>query len=150
MAGKDRGDKKAIFVLALRDGHSVKKAAEAAGVTRATCYRWRADDPHFEFDWDEAVEEGTDTLEDEAMRRARDGVDKPVYYQGKEVGTIKEYSDTLLIFMLKARRRQKFGDQAVITNTNARISDAPQEKTADEWESEYCMEPTSRPPESLN
>jgi len=28
---------------------------------------------------------------------------KPVYYQGEQCGEVREYSDTLLIFILKAR-----------------------------------------------
>src|SRR5580700_4431629 len=31
--------------------------------------------------WDEALERGLDALEDEVMRRAKDGVAEPVYYQ---------------------------------------------------------------------
>ncbi len=38
------------------------------------------------------------------MRRAVDGVDEPVYQGGKKVGSITRYSDTLLIFLLKANR----------------------------------------------
>lgn len=57
------------------------------------------------------MEEGTDLLEDEAQRRARDGTQKPIYQGGKKVGIVNEYSDTLLIFLLKARRRGKFGDK---------------------------------------
>lgn len=50
-------------------------------------------------------------MEDEAFRRAVNGTEKPVY-QGKElVGHVREYSDTLMIFMLKARRPEKFKDR---------------------------------------
>ena len=35
---------------------------------------------------------------------------RPVFHQGKEIGSIREYSDTLLIFMLKARRPATFRD----------------------------------------
>ena len=47
-------------------------------------------------------------IEAEARRRAVDGVDEPVYYQGKEVGTVRRYSDVLLIFLLKGLRPQRF------------------------------------------
>jgi hypothetical protein len=33
-----------------------------------------------------------------------------VYQGGKQVGFVQDYSDTLLIFMLKGRRPQKFRD----------------------------------------
>ena len=36
-----------------------------------------------------------------------------MFHQGKEVGAIREYSDLLLIFMLKARRPARFRDNYV-------------------------------------
>jgi hypothetical protein len=39
----------------------------------------------------------------EAVRRAKDGYIKPVFHQGVKVGEVREYSDVLLMFMLKAR-----------------------------------------------
>ena len=32
------------------------------------------------------------------------GVEKPVHYKGKRVDTVRRFSDTLLMFLLKARR----------------------------------------------
>jgi hypothetical protein len=52
-------------------------------------------------------------LEDEAKRRAHDGIDEPVFYQGEKCGVVRKYSDNLLIFMLKARRREKFSERSV-------------------------------------
>jgi hypothetical protein len=34
-----------------------------------------------------------------------------VYYQGAQCGTIREYSDTLLIFLLKAKRPEEFREE---------------------------------------
>lgn len=106
------------FIAALRDGRSVTAACIDAGIGRTSAYQWREDDPEFAKAWDEAVEEGTDLLEDEAQRRGRDGTQKPVYQGGKKVGVVREYSDTLLIFLLKARRRGKFGDKIEATGAN--------------------------------
>ena len=58
-----------------------------------------------------ALDMGADTLEDEAVRRAKDGVEKPVYQGGKLVGHVQEYSDTLLIFLLKGARPEKYRDR---------------------------------------
>ena len=74
-------------------GDSISKACQAAGIGRRTVYEWRGDDKKFAAEWEEAVETGTDVLEDEAIKRAKDG------------------SDVLLIFMLKARRPEKFKDR---------------------------------------
>ncbi len=43
-----------------------------------------------------------DVLEDEVTRRAVEGVEEPAgWYKGKSGGTVRRYSDTLLIFRLK-------------------------------------------------
>lgn len=71
-------------------------------------YRLREAEPDFAAAWDAAVEEGTDLLEDEARRRAVEGVikERGVYYRGDLVGTEIEinYSDGLMTTLLKARR----------------------------------------------
>lgn len=103
--------KEATFLDCLRDGQSVTAACIDAGIARSTAYEWRDADDTFRQSWDEAVEEGTDRLEDEALRRARDGVNEPVYYKGHKVGDIRRYSDTLTIFLLKARRPEKFKER---------------------------------------
>ena len=41
-----------------------------------------------------------------------------MFHQGKEVGAIREYSDLLLIFMLKARRPARFRDNYVTPPMN--------------------------------
>jgi hypothetical protein len=96
------------FLDGLRDGQSVTAACIDSGISRSTAYEWRDADEDFRKRWDEAVEEGTDRLEDEAQRRARDGVSEPVFYKGDIVGHVQRHSDTLMIFLLKARRPEKF------------------------------------------
>ena len=108
---KRKPEKVAKFLAALSSGATVEKALAASGISRGTVYEWRKADKAFAEQWDEAVEAGTDGLEDEAVRRGRDGVEKPVFQGGKQVGFVQEYSDTLLIFMLKGRRPEKFKDR---------------------------------------
>ena len=92
------------FLRLLGEGHTVTAAAQAVGFSRAWVYERKSADPGFAQLWAEALEEGNDALEAEARRRAVEGVCKPVFYQGEEVGQIREYSDTLLLAMLKAKR----------------------------------------------
>ena len=99
------------FLTALREGATVAGACKAAKIGRSTAYEWRGKDEDFAAAWDEALEDGTDALEDEAKRRGADGVDEPVFYQGKQVSTVTKYSDTLLMFLLKGRRPEKFKDR---------------------------------------
>jgi hypothetical protein len=77
--------KVATFLERLAEGFSVGGAAQAAGFDRVTAYRWRAADPEFAAAWDAARETGSDALEDEARRRACEGVQKLVLHQGKPV-----------------------------------------------------------------
>jgi hypothetical protein len=104
--------KKAEFCDALAETANVTKAALATGISRREWYRTRDEDAEFRKAWDAALELGTDALEDEAVRRAHEGTLRPVFYQGQECGAIREYSDTLLIFVLKARRPEKFKERS--------------------------------------
>ncbi len=106
--------RRAAFLKALAETANVSYACKQSGVPRRTAYQWRTDVPKFAGAWDEAVELGTDALEDEAVRRAHAGTDKPVFYKGAVCGAIREYSDTLLIFMLKARRPEKFKERTEV------------------------------------
>lgn len=102
------------FCEALARCANVSRACLEANLPRMTAYQWRARDEEFARMWDEALERGTDALEDEAIRRAHEGTLKPVYQGGKKVGDVREFSDTLMIFMLKARRPDRFKDRAVV------------------------------------
>lgn len=96
------------FLAALGLTGNVLRACRAAGVGRTTAYELREEAPDFRAAWDEALDEAMDRLEAEAWRRAVKGVRKPVYQQGLHVGDVQEYSDTLLIFLLKGGRPEKY------------------------------------------
>ncbi len=100
------------FLEAIRDGLHVKDATEIAGISRTHPYKRRNEDEDFAKAWAEASELGTEALESEAGRRAYHGTLKPVYYKGNEVGQIREYSDTLLMFLLRALNPNKYRDNA--------------------------------------
>ncbi|UTW59968.1 helix-turn-helix domain-containing protein [Kordiimonas sp. SCSIO 12603] len=103
---------KAKFLDFLSEGYSVVKAAEAAGVSGRTVYKWRRVDIAFAVEWEQALDIATDLIEEEAMRRAVKGVAKPVYRGGEVVGHVQDYSDSMLMFLLKARRPEKYNDKA--------------------------------------
>lgn len=104
--------KKAAFLDAFRESANVTAAARAAGVSRSRAYQLRDEDPAFAAQWEEAENEAIDALELEMRRRAMQGVEEPVFYQGFEVGTIRRYSDTLAIFLAKAHRPEKYRDRS--------------------------------------
>jgi transposase-like protein len=97
-------EKRARFVAATEKGLSVSAAAAAAGVNRTLLYKWRQRYPDFAGQWDDATTAATEAMEDEALRRALEGVEKPVLYRGKQVGSFWTYNDRLLIRLLERRR----------------------------------------------
>ena len=105
------------FLSALAATGNVSDACRTAGVSRPAAYKCKDTNQAFSAAWGEALEEATDALEQEARRRAIDGTEKPVFYQGEECGRVREYSDTLLIFLLKGNRPGKFRDRASIEHT---------------------------------
>jgi hypothetical protein len=100
---------RALFLNMLRKTGNVSAAARHAGRARAQLYRLRKQDTAFAALWDDALEEAADWLELEALRRAMDGTEEGRYFRGEMIGTITRYSDSLLMFLLKARRPTVFG-----------------------------------------
>ena len=125
------------FLAALGNGRSVSTAARAAHMGRSAVYAWRRDDPEFAADWDDAIEMGTDALEDEAIRRAKDRAKKSVYHQGQQCGMVREYSDVLLIFMLKAPRPEKYRDRYEV-RAKVSVSDDLRGKSIEELRRELA------------
>lgn len=110
-------EKRDIFLNTLSDTGNVTTAAAKAGIPRRILYFWRDTDAEFTAEWDAAAAIGTKALEDEATRRASAGYVEPVFYKGVQVAEVTKYSDTLLMFMLKARDPAKFRDNYVAPAT---------------------------------
>lgn len=111
--------KESKFLEALRESASVTKACEIAAIGRRTAYQWRAATPEFAQQWDETLADAIEDLEAEARRRAIRGIEKGVWHQGQLVGTELQYSDTMLIFLLKAAKPDKYRDRASVEHTGA-------------------------------
>jgi len=99
------------FIKALSETGSVSTAAALAGLSRTRVYELRKVDPAFATAWEEAEEIAADRLENEARRRAVEGVPEPLVSAGKLVRDddgqpmmIRRYSDNLLLALMRARR----------------------------------------------
>ena len=103
--------KKGAFLEAYITCGMITKSAKAAGVSRKTHYEWMKLDDNYNKAFKEAERIAADMLEEEAVRRARDGVVQGIYHQGKEVATKLVYSDLLLMFLLKGNKPSKFKDR---------------------------------------
>ncbi len=100
--------KKGLFLKSMCETGNVTIAAEAAGVCRQMPYEWAETDEEFVKAWAEANEHASDLLEEEARRRGKVGVLKPIFQGGKRVGFVRQYSDGLLKFLITARRPEKY------------------------------------------
>lgn len=107
------------FLDAFTQTGIVLAAAEASGVPRRTVYRWLEHDEAFALEFRQAEEESTQRLEREAWRRAAEGVEK-FSASGRPY---TDYSDTLLIFLLKARRPERYRDRYEVRHAGS--SDEP-------------------------
>lgn len=101
---------KAALLQALAISGSVGHSCKVANISRSAANAHKRKDAEFSDAWEDALEDATDSLEAEVMRRARDGVDEPVFYLGQQVATVKKFSDNLAMFMLKARRPELYRD----------------------------------------
>ncbi len=101
--------RRACFLEVLRRTANVSRAAREAGLATSTVYAQRGRSAGFAAEWDAAVTEALDALEEELVLRVRQGVEKPVFYGGQQVGSVRHYSDALAMFILKARRPDVYG-----------------------------------------
>ena len=106
-----------IFLEALEQTGNISISAKRADVGRQTAYRRKEAYEQFSEAWDDAIETAIDTMVEEARRRAVEGTAKPVIYKGLVAHHIQEYSDVLLMFLLKAHRPKVYRE-----TINQRIS----------------------------
>lgn len=106
-----RHRKKRAFLAAYGRLGTVLAAAEASNVHRQSHRNWMANDPRYAAAFEAAKDESIERMEHEARRRAVAGWEEPVYHQGQVVGTVRKFSDLLLIFMLKAARPEVYRER---------------------------------------
>jgi len=90
-------------------------ALKAAGHTPSELAMWREHDAAFLVAERQCREGLTDQLEAEAVRRAFRGVRRPVYQGGLLAGYLTEYSDQLLIVLLKAMRPERYRERSEVS-----------------------------------
>ena len=71
---RDKRDRqKKRFIAALTVHGTVYHAAQAAGISRQTAYRWQREDPEFADAWEEAHENAVDVVESTIYQQAVGG-----------------------------------------------------------------------------
>ncbi len=113
---------KRAFLAAFRETGNVCLACKAANVGRSSHYRWLEKDSEYRAAFDQAKEDATDVLEAEAFRRAVEGVEEPTgWYKGKPGGTVRKYSDVLLIFLLKSLMPDRYRERVDVRGVLAHL-----------------------------
>lgn len=109
----DSDELKQAFLDALANTGVVKTAMTISGVKSYSTYRrWRDTDPDFAEAYAEALEAAADALEAEARRRASEGTVRVKFHPktGAQIDEI-QYSDSLMMFLLKGSRPDKFAER---------------------------------------
>lgn len=104
--------RRTLFIELLRRTANVSRAAREAGLGNSTVYAHRARYPGFAAEWDAAIAEALDAVEEAVLARVRDGVEKPVFFGGKRIGAVPHYSDALAMFLLKSKRPEIYNRAA--------------------------------------
>lgn len=121
--------KKRAFLEAFARCGNVSRATEAIKIGCKTHYDWLnreyEDKEEYAAAFKEAKERAFDVLEAEARRRAVEGVEEPVYREGRCVGTVTKYSDLMLIFLMKGMRPDIYRDNYQVQHTGPNGADLP-------------------------
>lgn len=128
--------KKKTLIAAFAVCGVLNKACEVAGCERKQHRRWLKDDAKYAEEFQLAQDASIDGLELEARRRAVDGTKKVILYKGKpvfvpsdlknpkskkEIYVEHEYSDSMLMFLLKGQRPEKYRDNAPKLEVNGAL-----------------------------
>lgn len=113
-AYKFNDDARAIFLEHLANTNRWYDSAAAAGVSYQCVKDTMKADEHFSSQCEIAQGLYRNRLYAEAERRAVEGVDEPVFYEGAEVGSKRRYSDQLLTLLLK-RNDPSFRDNLTVS-----------------------------------
>lgn len=121
-----------IFLATLAEMPNIRRACQRAGISRGHAYLTRDQDPEFAKRWRSALKDSLELLEEEAWRRAQLGTAKPVFQQGELVGHVQEFSDTLMIFLLKAHKPKKYREVKQLMHSSP--TGGPVEMTVEDME----------------
>lgn len=122
------------FLMKYAECGTITHAARYAHISRPTVLKWRKHDLAFIECFDLAQEMCCDSLEAEVRRRAYEGVLEPVWHQGRRVGVVRKYADTLLMFLLKGLRPNKFRDNVTLNaNVSGGVLLIPVPRGTEQW-----------------
>jgi hypothetical protein len=119
MAESHSADQWRRFLDGIASFFSVSRACLDAGISRSAAYARRDRDPKFAEQWEEARRIGAEVIEDEMVRRGVEGVERPVFFEGKQVATVREFSDATRLALAKGALAKRYGNRLEIDATVA-------------------------------
>ncbi|MEO7276709.1 MAG: hypothetical protein ABIW33_01645 [Sphingomicrobium sp.] len=104
-------DRQIRFIEALAQGGCVDRACRLVGLSPASAYalRNRPCGAPFRRAWDAALDCGMHRIEQAAIARALDGVARPIFHNGEQVGEWRHHDERLTMFLLRSRRPARYG-----------------------------------------
>jgi hypothetical protein len=104
-------EKQIAFIEALAETACVEEACRRVGMSDSAAYKLRRKPcgAAFRRAWDAALDCGMHRLEQAALGRAVNGVPRPVFYKGEQVGEWRDYDERLTMFLLRNRRSTRYG-----------------------------------------
>ena len=107
-------ERQIAFVEKLADTGCITAACKYVGMSRESVrkLRRRPCGQAFRDACDAALDVGYADLEQAALERAKNGVSCPIFFNGEQVGERRHYDERLTMFLLRFRRRHRFGAEA--------------------------------------
>ena len=99
------------FIEALAETGIVEEACRRVGMSRTSAdnLRRRACGVHFRRAWQAAVDYAAHRIEENAHPRAREGIARPIFRNGEQVGEYRHYDERLTMFLLRSYRPERYG-----------------------------------------
>jgi hypothetical protein len=107
-------ERQIAFIEKLADCGSISAAARHVGMSRESVrkLRRRPCGRAVRDACDAALDCGYAEVEESAMERSKNGVARPIFYKGEQVGEWRYFDERLTMFLLRFRRRHRFGPEA--------------------------------------
>jgi len=104
-------EKQYAFIEALAETGIVEEACRRVGMSRTSAdnLRRRPCAVHFRRAWEAAIDYSLYRVEEDAFTRSRQGVARPIFHKGEQVGEYRHYDERLTMFLLRTRRPQRYG-----------------------------------------
>jgi hypothetical protein len=114
------------FIRIITKTGCVRDACRGVGISSNTAYRTREKLPDLAQAWESALKRASTSLEAVAWKRGVEGVEEPVYHQGKFSHMAVKRSDSILRLLMIGSDKKKYGRMGAVGQ--AKIGDDERER----------------------